>query len=150
MLKGLLQAACFTLQPAQQWSTCSLSKNVFESFKDRAVPPVLKECMDAPQENAAALAAFAAMHAFLRKSLLDRAVLAISRVERLWPQRLRVNMEQAAEANMNTKEAGKGKPAADGLAAAHTAESSVILSALDTPVLLDGAALSNLEVRHLA
>jgi hypothetical protein len=144
ILKPLLQNACFTLQPAQQWSTCTLLQDSLSTFKDREVPVVLKEAMDAPRENAAALAAFAAMHAFLRKSLLDQAVLAVGRMERLWLKSTKTTTGPAAKSSLRRNDTEEVRRlASDGLAEGSSRE-----AVPDTPALLDGAALSNLEVRQ--
>ena len=139
MLKAHLPSARFALQPASCWSTARLHKKgaAAELFPDGEVPRALARRLAAPADNAAALAAFAGMHAFLQASMLDSAVLSLKRVEELYPEAQdggSVDAETQAEGGTDAAMAGpEERPAAAAL----------------KPLLLDGAALANLEARLL-
>lgn len=140
MMKGLLPDARFSLLPAKHWSAAPVRAAGFaDSFGSSAVPFVLQEHIDGGEGSAAAVSAFAAMLAFLQRSLLDRAVLSVGVVERLLPR-------AAADG------AVQGSDPAGTSAAGCSADAQVDAATLPTdpaaPLLLDGPALSNLEVRR--
>ena len=139
MMKGLLPEARFSLLPARHWSAAPLRAEGFaDAFASGTVPAVLQEALDGGEASATALSACAAMLAFLQRSLLDRAVLSAGIVERLLPR--------AATAE-GSATAGAGEP---GGGADAQNSGSATRAEPDAPLVLDGPALSNLEVRRVA
>jgi hypothetical protein len=131
MLKGQLPAARFTLQPADLWGIARLKvPGALAAFGAEGPPPLLAKLLESPREHNAALMAFAGMHEFLRRSLLDKAVLSLRCIEDLYPGGATpVAAAAHSEPAISTRE-GATPAAAD----------------CQAPLVLDGAALSNLEV----
>ena len=128
MIKGLLPGARISLQPSSRWSVAALRKlDVASLFGSAGVPAVLQRHLNVDGEQSAALTAFAGMLAFLQTSLLDQAVLAVHCVEDLYPAGAAV--ASAVDEDGDTS-----------MATAAAEEESGHL-------VLDGAALTNLEVR---
>ena len=138
MLKGHLPGARVSLQPAKDWSIATLHvKDALAHFGPQGAPEVLQAHMDTPDASNALLAAFAGMLAFLNTSLLDQAVLSLRSVGELYPAHARLRLRMLAP-----------PPRAAGEPAAAPAGDAAAASPLDSqqPLVLDGAALSNLEV----
>jgi hypothetical protein len=134
MLKGQLPAASFTPQPADLWGIARLqAPGALAAFGTEGPPPLLAKLLESPREHNAALMAFAGMHEFLRRSLLDKAVLSLRCIEELYPGGA---TPVAAAAH---SEPANGTNEGDSGAAAAAAD-------CQAPLVLDGAALSNLEV----
>jgi hypothetical protein len=126
LLKGLLPGARISLQPGSRWNTAALKTgDLLGMFPTGGVPVVLRRYLDDEARHSAALAAFAGMFAFLQASLLDKAVFSAHCVEELYPQAPETPAKVGAGAD--TDMVGGERDAAGHL-------------------VLDGAALSNLEV----
>lgn len=141
MLKGLLPDARFSLQPAQNWESDELVTGLNQGsvFAGKDVPLVLREAAAAPERHDAMLRAFAGMRSFLKRSMLEDAVLRVGSVERLPGQ------------HAGRIDCGEGQvPATEAAASADEATNPAHISDRDAPrgstMVLDASALSNLEV----
>lgn len=141
MLKGLLPDARFSLQPSRTWDPAALLAELRQGvlFSGKDVPQVLSEAAAAPEQSHALLSAFAGMRAFLKRSMLEDAVLKVGSVEGL-PGQPAAAVDAAASKAANTANAGS----------ADAATASARVSGEDAPagstMVLDASALSNLEV----
>lgn len=143
MLKGLLPDARFSLQPPQNWESDQLVADLDQGavFAEEDLPLVLREAVAAPERHEAMLRAFSGMRSFLRRSMLEDAVLKVGSVESLSGQ-------HAVRNDCGERQAS----AMDGAASAQAEEAtnSAHVSDRDAPrgstMVLDASALANLEV----
>lgn len=140
MLKGLLPEARFSLQPAKTWESGALLADLRQGalFAGQDAPQVLSEAASSPEQNEAMLSAFAGMRAFLKRSMLEDAVLKVGSVERL-PGQL------ACGSGASAREAS-GTVAADAMDADAAPKQGSEDAPQGSTMVLDASALSNLEV----
>eukprot|EP00892_Ulva_mutabilis_P010533 jgi/Ulvmu1/7852/UM004_0083.1 len=134
MLKGLLPDARFSLQPATSWASESLEADISNGvlFAGAEPPEVLRDAIAAPEAQKALLCAFAGMRDFLKRSMLEDAMLRVGVVERL-----------PGQGNSSVGTAG----AADAAAASPTGKApAAVVSPPGSTMMLDASALSNLEI----
>ena len=142
MLKGLLPDARFSLQPPSAWEPDQLLKDIQQGllFPDKEIPGVLRDALAAPEQHKGLISAFAGMRDFLKRSMLEDAVVKVGSVERLPGQGTRSDRAIAMQGVSASEEACTVGDEASGQASHRDDEQC-------STMVLDASALSNLEVR---